>query len=636
MTSTLSIEKMIAMRNTLAISQKELYIAAVTNINMRNRELLRNDFGVTLVKNCAWDAADRIVNCFFNTEDYYVSPQQMYERIVNFSYDDQVDPLASNASIRKMLYENKTCANALQDITVQSEKAGKYLFSESRKKDPIDAKTKKYRQDRIDSTGLVDDITGNKGSSYIRTKNGKEEVVSNLQADHIQARDSIKIDSRYIKAERYDDLKNFYYSDKNFWLVNASANTSKGAVRVYKTENGVVFLSNQEYKAGLKAGTLSEQNDITWKATAEQLTEATIQMWEKETKSGKKIETLQKENYLDENNRVRPEVREKLLNTYRSAMNEESLRMILPYYEENEQGERKLKMPWLDYEMVTEDATEIVSKALKKIIVGQVIYYVLPPMVFETKTLLRKKGITLEQFFAEIKRSGKRVVTYVISKIGEIFKNIIGNTFNKFLKSFFDILIEAVKETVKRLLKIIKQVVLSLVNCVRIISNNKSSNREKADAVTKTLAVTISSVALEIVFEWAEKQYGIPDIIMEPLQIIVTILATNLIMLILQKADLFDVQYGLLVANIERVFDEEYKTYQDESDELLKIQQEKMDIYMEQIETEIDEIKKSLSVMNIFEDDASQKLNILNELFDIGIDFDKEWTEFNAVSCRGV
>ena len=635
-TETMNVKELVAMRNTLAISQKELYVAAVTNINMRNRELLKCDFGMTLVKNCAWDAADTIVNRFFNTADYYISPQQLYERIVRFSYDDNIDPLANNAAIRKMLYENQNNADILYDIALQSEKAGQYLFSEERKSDPIEKKTKQYRQDRMNSTGLVDDITGNQGSFYTRTKNGKEETVSNLQADHIQARDSIKYDARYIDQSRLDDMKEFYYSDNNFWLIHASANSSKGAVRVYKTDNGVVFLQNTEFKKGVETGKYTLENDITWKATAEQLTEATVQMWEKETTSGKKTETLRNEQYLDENNRVRPEVREKLLKTYRAAINEESIRMILPYYEENENGERELKMPWIDYEEVAYDATEVARKTLKKIIVGQVIYYVLPPMVYETKTIVAKKGMTLDRFFSEIKQSGKRIVQYIKSKLGKIFMNIASNTFNKFLKTFFDILIEAVRETVKRLLKIIKQLVLSLVNCIRVIASKNSTASEKADAVTKTLAVSISTIVLEIIFEWAEDQFGLPDIIMEPLQIIVTILTTNLIMLVLQKADLFDVQYGLLVANIERVFDEENQMYMEQSAILQKEQKEKMDTHIANLKQQIAEIQDSISTLNLYEDDATDNLNKINTMFDMGIDFDKEWSDYISAPCGGI
>ena len=73
-----------------------------------------------------------------------------------------------------------------------------------------------------------------------------------------------------------------------FWLIDASANSSKGAVRICKVDDKAVIMSDKEYKAALKKGTITEKNDITWKATAEEMANATIEMWERDTASGKK------------------------------------------------------------------------------------------------------------------------------------------------------------------------------------------------------------------------------------------------------------------------------------------------------------------------------------------------------------
>ena len=86
-----------------------------------------------------------------------------------------------------------------------------------------------------------------------------------------------------------------------------------------------------------------------------------------------------------------------MVKAYKKAMNAESRRMILPYYEEKN-GKKVLKMPWLNYANIAKDAGNDTKKALKKIVVGQVIYYVLPPVVFETQMLTRKKGMTLDHF----------------------------------------------------------------------------------------------------------------------------------------------------------------------------------------------------------------------------------------------
>ena len=621
-----SFEELVAMRNALMLDQKELYVATIANINMRYRELLKNDFGTTLVKNCAWDVADTLAARYFKTSDYYISPQQLYERIVHFSYDDEDDLLNTDAAIRKMISESQNGKEIVQDIFDKSCEAGTTLFTEARKKDPLEKKTIEYRKMRTANNDLTDDITGRKGSYYVRIKNGKEEQVSNLHADHIQARDSAKVDVRYVKKENYQDLKSFYYSEDNFWMIHASANTSKGAVRVCNTDAGTVFMSDKKFKDAVQAGILTEQNDITWKATPEQMADATIQMWEKETPSGNKAEKLQAEGYLDESGHAYPETKDKLVEAYKHSMDTESLLLLLPYCEEDETGKVRLRSR-LDYKAIADDAFGYTKKAVNKIMVGQAIYYVLPPLVFETQKLVQRKGMTVDRFIDEIKKSGKRVIKYVYSRLGQIFKNIVGNGFNNFLKTFFDIVIEAVKATVKKALKIVKQLVLSLVNCVSILTR-KSTGAEKADAVTKTLSVTISTVVLEVLFEWAEKQFNLPDMLMEPLQIIVTIITTNLVMLILQKADLFDVQYGLLVSNIDAVFAEEYEQYKAQFAEMTSSAEEQMQMHYEMLKQQIEEIEQSISSIDLFEGDVTDCLNEINIKYNMGIDFEHEWQTF--------
>lgn len=313
-----------------------------------------------------------------------------------------------------------------------------------------------------------------------------------------------------------------------------------------------------------------------------------------------------------------------IIQSYREAMNAESLFKLLPHKNEETGKWETVTL----YENVAIDAAQITTAATKRIITGQVIYYVLPPLVFETKTILKKRNMTLERFFTEIKKSGKRITTYVCSKLGEIFKNIVGNTFHKFIKSFFDIIISLVRETVRRMIQIAKQLVLSLVNCIKIIGNRNSTPAQKADSVMKLMASSVVTIALEILFEYLEKQFNLPDILMEPLQIIVTILATNLTMLILQKLDLFDVQYGFLVSNIDAAFAEEQRQLQEQGKFILEQSKTEMSLYMKELKEDIQEIESSLMDMDLYQEDVTKNLERLNQMFDMGIDFSQEWNDF--------
>ena len=70
--------------------------------------------------------------------------------------------------------------------------------------------------------------------------------------------------------------------------------------------------------------------DITYKATPQQLAEATIAQWEKETPSGNKLKKLQEEGYLDANGKVKKDVKEKLVENIKNSQNKESLVILNP------------------------------------------------------------------------------------------------------------------------------------------------------------------------------------------------------------------------------------------------------------------------------------------------------------------
>lgn len=672
MSTTASINTLIYTRNDLLKMQEAAFVSAVKNINSRNRELLKNDFGSALVRNCAWDAADTIVSRYLNTAEYYISVQQMYNRIVHFSYDDASDPLANNDSIRKMLY-TAGIQDDVSDIAQKCQQSQVKLFV---KESHISSSGKK-------STRYVDSSIIERGKRSYRNSpsfENRDEVTgkdgTRLEVDHVQAAATATYNSAYITSpEGIEALKNYYNSPDNFEMLEKVANGSKGDVRVYGedsskfnkeelsalinscraqlTNDGNDSKSNvrvydaegnrvlgnkeisalrKEYRVRLKEKYLKEgkssedanslaikeadreiaaKYDITYKADAKTLADAVCERWENAEKESTKQELVEK-GFLGKDGKVPKDVRDRLEAKLRRSMDAESVVIL-----QN-----------ADYRAVTRDALSKTKQSAKKILVGQIIYYVLPPLVFETQEIIRKKDLTLDNFFTKIKKAQRRIVAYVVSKLKDILKNTLGNMLHNFIRNIFDILIALVKETVKRFIKAIKQLVLALVNCVRILTSKTTSPAEKADAITKTLAAAFVGIGLEILFEYLEKQFGLPNWFMEPLQIIVTIIATNLIMLILQKADLFDVQYGLLVANIERVFDEEYENYVTQSEEIMKQDKRVFEEQMSEIKAEIAEIRASIENLDFYTASVADDLNRLNDIFDMGIDFNQEWAEY--------
>ena len=460
-------------RNVMLHKQKELYISSLSKINMNMRELLKNDFGNSLVNNYAKDVSGEIVRKYFNTEDYYITVDQMFNRIVKFSYDKDEDLLNSNEAIRKALYninDNPETAGELDKINESCGEAQKSLA----------------------------DI-------------GKDNVSVSVTSDSF-------------------------------------------------TESGL----------------------------------------------GKSFSK----------------------NTLEDSVNKEFQNRVKDQDTGDGSDKKQPEDPSIDYKAMGSKAVEGTANSIGKIIGGQVIYYMLPPVVFETQILLRKKGMTLDRFFEEIKQAGKRIIKYVTSKIKKIFKNVFSNSINKFIKTFFDIIIETVKAAVSNLFKILKQLMITLVNCVRIMADKNTSAAEKAEAVTKTLSISVNSVVTGVIFTYLRKQWLLPRILIEPLQLVMTLLSTNVIMLILQKADLFDIRYGLLVGNIETMFNEENLTYISESQSLYEESTGEINRKMADIKVQMEEIKESFNRVDIFNAEVTPELEKLNRLFNMKIDFNKEWQEF--------
>ena len=90
-------------RKRLSKELDKTYIEMIESINNRVKELdnmekvLQEDF----LKVCAMDVAGETVRVFFDTGDYNITADQLYNRIVNFSYDDKNDPLSNTIEVTK-------------------------------------------------------------------------------------------------------------------------------------------------------------------------------------------------------------------------------------------------------------------------------------------------------------------------------------------------------------------------------------------------------------------------------------------------------------------------------------------------------------------------------------------------------
>lgn len=583
--------------NKLALQEKELYISLIQQANEDCKEIMKDDLGSQFVHSCARDLAGEVVRQFFDTSDFYITVDQLADRMIHFSYDNDVDPLSKDVKKNVYNYSEKnssTLKNIISDIDSHQQK----LFEKN--KDPetgknTDYKDKKiieygkrrYRESQTDADGKIhDELTGNEGGT-IEDKNGNKR--SNLEVDHQQAAAAAKFNNKYITKKGVEDLKFFFNSKDNFAMIDKTANQSKGDVRVYD-KNG---------------------NDITHRATPEQLADAVCERWE----NVKNPETKQKlidKGYLNEDGTVNKSVKKKLTENLRHSQNVES----------------KVILKNVKYDQVAKDAAKNTAANLYKIVAGQVIYYAAPPLLYEVKTIVREKDITIDNALVKIEKAGKRVGNYVYAHLKDILGNVAVNSIKSFVKTFMDILINLVKATVKKMLQMAKSLCLAVVDSVKIIADKNRTPAEKGDAIFSLLGVTVANIAIEALFEYIEAQTGIPEFLLTPLQIITSVVCSNLVIIVLQKLDLFDVRLGFKMNKIQEIFDNARTQFVEESKYLLEQTSIDSKLILQDINNETKAMFTHLSEVSAFDYSVREDLQRISDIFAMNVDFEKSWNNY--------
>lgn len=622
---SIELSKAIKIRTAMEEYQDTLYLSMIRNINSECQDILSDDLGSEFVKNCGRDLAGEVVRECFDTSAYSITVDQLAQRILEFSYENEYDPLASNAGVgeitKSVLNYNEMHSADLDIITGIMDESQEKLFTEERDKDNLDKKGKRdYREQKTDENGdIYDELTGEKGAKKTYVKNKKVVEKSDLQADHISARETATYNSKYVTEKGREKLREFINSADNFQMIDEVANSSKSDLRVCIVDGEIkpVSARSNEY---------DPKTDITATATPEQMADAICKRWESEDpnrqgKSKSKIEKLKDKGYLDEEGKVPKSVRKKLTENIRHSQNVES----------------KIILQNANYKETAKTAKDITKSSMGKIIAGQVIYYTAPPLVYELKGILKNKVTSVEDAIERLSKSARRIGDYVLSKLKDIFINIAYNSLKKFIKSFMDILINLVKATVKKILKMAKNLVLSTVDAVRIIANPDSSASEKANSVVNLFAVTITTCVIEVMFEVLGETLHIPepfdDIVFGPLQILTTVICTNLTMLILKKADLFDVETGLKVSKIRKLFEESRQEYVEKCDISSAYADEVAAKLIEEAKVQSKEIYDRIIEFDPYRISVRPELEKINSMFSMNIEFENEWLKFIGVSA---
>ena len=146
----------------------------------------------------------------------------------------------------------------------------------------------------------------------------------------------------------------------------------------------------------------------------------------------------------------------------------------------------------------------------------------------------------------------------------------------------------------------IRQLVLTVVDAVKILLDSSKTFVEKMDAISQLIAGLVVNIALEVLFEYIEKQFMIPEMFLMPLQMIVTIMATNFIMLSLKRLDLFGTNKQFKIEKIKAIFEEEREKADLELQEKLENVNYNNQQIFEELKIELKELQKNIQENNIF------------------------------------
>ncbi|MEH7304857.1 hypothetical protein [Neobacillus drentensis] len=568
----MELKKVVLFRNSLAEKEKKIYLNIMTQMNTNMKELLSANIGTQLVTSCARDISGQVVRKYFDMGDLYITADQLAKRIISFDYKDEYDPLQGNTEYQKevMNYnDDSEFSSTLKNINKRNADATKKVFEGPREKnEPYYDKTgKKYSSRSYYKYGEINPESDSMNDDLT----GQSERKETIQGDHVRAVKDASYNSNYLDQSYVDEMKKVYNSEDNMQWINERANQSKGAAPNV---------------------------------------EETIQNWETASPDTKKV--LQDKGYISEDGKVPKQVKKELERNYRHIGNVESMTAL----------------KHTNYRKVSGDAVLATSMSMGKIMTGQLIYYFLPPLVYEVKAIFSNGFVTLGSFFHDIKKAGKRVIKYVSSKLKYILANFAGNSLKKLLKTFFDILLTIVKDTVKRIMNLVKDLVLALVDSIKILFDKKATPAQKADSIFNLMSVTIANTVVIILMEYLEKQFSFPSFLVEAIEMLAVVLTTNVVMLILQKADLFNVRYGFMMANIEKIFVESNHKYDAAITTLETETNTEIDSIMNQVADEIATMEERFMQMNLYSDSVKEDLEKINRIFNMEIDFDKEWESY--------
>ena len=151
----------------------------------------------------------------------------------------------------------------------------------------------------------------------------------------------------------------------------------------------------------------------------------------------------------------------------------------------------------------------------------------------------------------------KRCNAYVIENMGSLGMASLKDIILGFTKYLINAIIDMFVGLLKKALKIISEGFNAIVQAVKIITG-EGSKAQKADAITKLIATTVTTYvvfALEVSILPTIGQMPFGDILTDVASIVLSGIASTLVVWIIDKADLFSVKPEKRAQRIKEIFE---------------------------------------------------------------------------------
>lgn len=206
---------------------------------------------------------------------------------------------------------------------------------------------------------------------------------------------------------------------------------------------------------------------------------------------------------------------------------------------------------------------------------GNVIMFAIKPIYYELSDCINngiEEGVQAESFAAALKIRLGRMKDHLWAHALPLLKDSMQGIFKNFFSMLMEGILNCFVGVFKQVMRLVKEGFKILMSALPILSDKKTTTAQKGDALLKLFAGSLSIFSSLAIESWLLSTMAtmpmIPMPLHEPLAIIgssiLTAVVTSLLMLLLEKMDLFGVNREIQSRRIDELLQSEIDTNTEE------------------------------------------------------------------------